>query len=300
MGLNFSVFEQEIEKKGYKYGWIKDKEDIRDRIHDFTISPYQRTTIHVDWRCHCPPIYNQLTLGSCTANAIAAAYEYDQIHQGVQDSFTPSRLFIYYNAREIEGTTDQDSGASLRNAIKTISKTGVCPESEWIYDTTKFAQKPDEKCYTDVIHHVAIEYKRVLQTLNQLKQALIEGYPIIFGFTVYESFEGDEIKQTGIMKMPKEGEKILGGHAVMAVGYDDVKHAFIVRNNWGEDWGINGYFYMPYEFIKNPDYANDFWTIRKIRDNRIPNKESIKSNELRKLQQYNFIDIELTRRNTTR
>lgn len=308
MGLGYSLFENDVQNERSSlqrvYGWKKDEEDHRDLVHDFTISPFQSKVEVVDWRSHCPPVYNQLSLGSCTANAIAAAYEFDQIHQGESkdDIFTPSRLFVYYNEREIEGTVDEDSGASLRDGIKTVAKIGVCPESEWEYDISKFTVKPDEKCYTDALHHVAIEYKRVLQTIHQLKQGLMEGYPIVFGFTVYESFEGDEIAKTGMMKMPKKDEKVLGGHAVMAVGYDDFKKAFIVRNSWGEEWGIDGYFYMPYEFIKNPDYASDFWTIRKVRDNsKVDVKNLAKSQELRKLQRFDNQDLhkfEMARRNT--
>jgi C1A family cysteine protease len=92
------------------------------------------------------------------------------------------------------------------------------------------------------------------------------GFPVVFGFTVYESFEGNDVATTGNMPMPASGEKVLGGHAVALVGFNDDRRVFIVRNSWGASWGDQGYFYMPYEFITNPEYASDFWSVRKTKD----------------------------------
>lgn len=260
MGLGFSIQR--------KYGWKLDKIDERDRWHNFNINKTLHTTIReVDLRKYCPEVYDQLTLGSCTANAVGAAYEFDQIIQK-DDVFMPSRLFIYYNERDMENTINEDSGASIRDSVKSISKYGVCNENDWVYDVTKYAERPLKECYDNALHHVAIEYKRVEQDLAQLKQALIEGFPVVFGFVVYESFEGEEIKTSGIMKMPEEHEKILGGHAVLAVGFSDEKQSFLVRNSWGSGWGLEGYFWMPFEYITNPKYASDFWTVTRVRDDK--------------------------------
>jgi C1A family cysteine protease len=248
------------------YGWKKDKVDPRDLHHNFTISLLHSSIKHLDMRNMCPTVYDQEKLGSCTANAIGGAYEFDQIKQQDESPFTPSRLFIYYNERAYKGKTNKDSGASIRYGIKSVSKIGVCPEALWEYDITKFTEKPPEKCYADAKWHHVVKYKRVIQTLKQLKQCLLEGFPFIFGFIVYESFESYEVTKTGIMPIPEEDEQILGGHAVMACGFSDEKEAVLVRNSWGKNWGISGYFWMPYGFIINPEYCADFWTILRVVD----------------------------------
>lgn len=253
-------------KKERKHGWIKDNEDDRDRKHFFVISPCQHFVKKIDLRDRCPPIYDQGNLGSCTANAIAGAYEFDMIKEEEKEIFTPSRLFIYYNEREMEGTVGEDSGAQIRDGIKSINKIGVCPEIMWPYDVENLTLKPMESCYNDAVDHKSIMYRRVRQNLEQMKQCLMEGFPFVFGFVVYESFDSEQAAKTGIIPMPKPGEQVVGGHAVMAVGFDTEKNWFIVRNSWGVDWGDQGYCYMPFEYLTNSDYASDFWTIERVRD----------------------------------
>ena len=248
------------------YGWKKDTLNADDEYHNFVVSSTLDYIKLVDLRSTCPAVYNQDKLGSCTANAIAAAYEYDDIKQNEKDVFIPSRLFIYYNERKIEGSINTDSGAKIRDGIKSISDDGVCSEDMWKYDITKFTECPTQECYDNAKNHKSIEYKRVVQSLEQLKQCLIEGFPFIFGFNVYSSFETQEVAENGIMPMPKEDEELLGGHAVCAVGFDDNKRVFIVRNSWGDSWGDKGYFYMPYAFITNTSQCSDFWTVKKIKD----------------------------------
>ena len=247
------------------YGWEKDIPDERDLIHNFTIMNTLDDIKVVDLRSKCPPVYDQGKLGSCTANAIAGAYEFDEIKQGEPEPFTPSRLFIYYNERVMEKNVSKDNGASIRDSVKTINKDGICKESTYPYNITKFADKPPQECYDEAKNHKCVEYKRVKQTLEQLKQCLIDGFPIVFGFHVYESFK--QTGTTGIAPIPKNGEKLEGGHAVMITSFFEDKKAFLIRNSWGKSWGLDGYFYMPYEYILNPKLAGDFWTIRKVVDN---------------------------------
>jgi C1A family cysteine protease len=97
-----------------------------------------------------------------------------------------------------------------------------------------------------------------------MKGCLASGYPFVFGFTVYSSFEGAKVAQSGIVPMPGSAEKPIGGHAVLAVGYDDDTREFLVRNSWGPGWGIKGYFKMPYAYLTAPKLATDFWTIRGV------------------------------------
>jgi C1A family cysteine protease len=205
-----------------RYGWIPDLPDQRD--HMFAAAPMVMTALPpaVDLRPQCPKeVYDQGQLGSCTGNAIAGAIEFDQMKQTAADIFTPSRLFIYYNERVIEGTVDSDSGAQIRDGIKTVAKQGACHEEIWPYDIAKFRTKPSIAAFADGAKHTAVQYQRLIQSLSQMKGCLAAGYPFVFGFTVYESFEGPDVAKTGIVNCPASGEKSLGGHAVLAVGYDD-------------------------------------------------------------------------------
>ena len=215
----------------------------------------------VDLRPKCPPIEDQKQLGSCTANALVGALEFLEVKDG--DPFvTLSRLFVYYNERVIENTVKSNSGAQLRDGIKTLAKQGVCPEKMWPYVISHFENKPTKTCYTNAAQHVILSYQRV-QTLNDMKSCLAAGYPFVFGFTVYEIFESPEVAKTGVVPMPAPHEKVVGGHAVVAVGYDDAAQRVIVRNSWGPAWGQAGYFTMPYDYITNPKLAADMWTIRR-------------------------------------
>ena len=246
-----------------RYGWIPDVPVQRDHLYSAPPQYLKALPSSTDLRRKCPPVYNQGALGSCTANAIAGAVEFDRMKQKLSD-FVPSRLFIYYNERVIEGTVPIDSGAMIRDGIKSVASDGVCPEPEWPYVVSRFARKPTATCYTDAKLDRAVSYQSLIQDLNQMKGCLASGYPFIFGFTVYQSFESDAVKKTGHAPMPGWGERPVGGHAVMAVGYDETKQWFLVRNSWGAAWGIKGYFTMPYAYFIQPGLAQDFWTIRLV------------------------------------
>ena len=246
-----------------RYGWVADLPDHRDHIYAAPMQVVTTLPPKVDLTQQCPQVYDQGQLGSCTANAIACAIEFDLMKQNKRD-FMPSRLFIYYNERDIEGTVDSDSGAQTRDGIKSVARQGDCPEDEWTYDTNKFAQKPPQKCYDDAVQHKAVQYQRVVRTLNQMKGCLASGYPFVFGFTVYESFESQDVAKTGHASMPAPNENVVGGHAVVAVGYDDSQNYFIVRNSWGTGWGMKGYFTLPYAYFLDQNLSDDFWTIRLV------------------------------------
>lgn len=249
-------------KQEFKFGWVKDVEDVRD--HKFTITTQHELPSLVDLRNLCPPVYDQGELGSCTANALGAAFQFEQIKQN-KENFMPSRLFIYYNERAIEGSVDRDSGAMIRDGIKTMVNDGVCPESIWNYNPKDFAIKPSDECYKIASDNQVLQYMKIMpQNLYEVKHCLSDGYPIAFGFLIYESFMSSIVAKTGIAKMPKHNDKLLGGHAVLAVGYDDKKKALIVRNSWGSNWGDKGYFYLPYGYIENESLSSDFWTIRLV------------------------------------
>jgi C1A family cysteine protease len=252
-----------MNRRSVNYGWLPDLPDQRD--FSFTASAAVLSSLpkKVDMRKQCPPVYDQGQLGSCTANAIAGAFEFGLIKQQAPD-FMPSRLFIYYNERVMENTVNTDSGAMVRDGVKSVNKQGICPEKEWPYIITEFAQKPQSICYADALKHQVLSYHRVLRTERNMKGCLAQGYPFVFGFTVYESFEGDGVAKTGNLNMPKKTERVVGGHAVLAVGYDDKTKRFIVRNSWGSSWGQKGYFTMPYAYLTNENLSDDFWTIRVV------------------------------------
>jgi C1A family cysteine protease len=245
------------------YGWNPDLPDVRD--HLFAAAPQVLAALppKVDLRPECPPVYDQGKLGSCTANAIGGALQFDQMKQKERD-FAPSRLFIYYCEREVEGTVDSDSGAMIRDGIKCVNREGAPPEDDWPYDIEKFRDKPSQKAYDDAELHQALTYQRVPRTLSQMKGCLAGGYPFVFGFRVYESFESDEVARTGEAPLPKPDEQALGGHAVLAVGYDDDSQRFIVRNSWGEKWAEKGYFTLPYAYLNERGLASDFWAINTV------------------------------------
>jgi C1A family cysteine protease len=243
-----------------RFGWVPDIPDARDFMYAAPESVLLALPKKVDLTSKMPPVYDQGQLGSCTANAIGAAFEYEQMQQKQKD-FMPSRLFIYYNERAIEGTVDSDSGAMIRDGIKSTAKLGVCSEDIWPYEITRFTEKPPTKAYNEAKKHQVVVYRRVIPNLHQMQGCLASGYPFVFGFTVYESFMSPEVASTGEVPLPPRSEQVLGGHAVLAVGYDDATQRFIVRNSWGRKWGKKGYCTMPYGYLTDPSLARDFWAI---------------------------------------
>ena len=249
------------ERKIQHYGWIPQLPDLRDaqlKIDAVTSLP---SSVDLSTAADMPPIYDQGQLGSCTGNAIAGAVDYDN-HKITGDFLTPSRLWVYYQERVIEGTVSQDSGGQIRDGMKAVAQLGVCPETDWPYVITTFAQTPPQKDYTDAFKDRALTYEAVTQDLFALKSVLATSLPIVFGFTVYESFESPAVAASGVVPMPAPSEKVVGGHAVVLVGYNDAEDRFRVRNSWGTGWGQNGYFEMPYLYVTSGSLASDFWVVQ--------------------------------------
>lgn len=257
-----------------RLGWVPDIPDYRDFPYAAPTQVLRALPGHIDLRKDCPRVvYDQGRLGSCTGNAIAGAIEFDQIKQGKPEA-TPSRLFIYYNERAMEHTVPLDHGAQIRDGVKSVAKLGVCPEKMWTYDdspppsedapcpTCKFAQKPPESCYTEALEHQILVYRRLPQDLTAMKGCLASGYPFVLGFTCYSNLPFTST--TGEIPLPGAGDHVIGGHAILAVGYDDTRHRLIFRNSWGPGWGQGGYGFLPYAYVLDLNLARDFWTIRTI------------------------------------
>jgi C1A family cysteine protease len=245
------------------YGWVPDRPDQRDHLYAAPLTELKTLPPSVDLRPHCPPVYDQGQLGSCTANAIAAAIEFDLMKENKR-VFAPSRLFIYYNERVILGTVDEDSGAMLRDGIKSVARQGGPHESLWPHLVARFRVKPSAAAYRDGLLHEALLYQRLRQSIDQLKACLADGYPFVFGFSVYESLESRAVAKSGDVRLPGRGEALLGGHAVTVVGYDDPRRRFIIRNSWGASWGDGGYGTMPYAYLLDSGLSDDFWTIKLV------------------------------------
>ena len=258
----------------FGFGWVRDLPDHRDLMYSAPLQHLQALPPAVDLR---PQIsfapYDQGRIGSCTANAIAAAIQFDRIKTGKTPDFTPSRLFIYYNERVIEHSVASDAGAQIRDGIKSVAKQGACKETTWPYDDTpadpttnlfphgaKAAQKPPAAAYHEAEVYRAKAYMRVTQSLAQMKGCLAEGFPFVLGFSVYQNIYDSSGNPVAVLPMP-QGDQI-GGHAVLVVGYDDAKQWFVIRNSWGSSVQDHGYFYMPYAYATSPNLASDFWTIR--------------------------------------
>jgi hypothetical protein len=246
-------------------GWKPDVPDHRDYPYAAMRLGLERPAVlppSKDLRPACPPVYDQGHLNSCTANAIAAAFEFLEIKNG-GSGFDPSRLFIYFNERRLENDVQNDNGAYLRDGIKSIASTGICRESDWPYDIQKFADQPSDSCFQSAQTYKALSYFRMNNAnIDELKSCLAAGFPFVFGFAVYDSFYRAD-SNGGIVSMP--GDEVLkGGHAVLAVGYDDATARFTIQNSWGPAVGDGGYYYMPYQYLTTTQLSDDFWTVRSI------------------------------------
>jgi C1A family cysteine protease len=239
-----------------KYGWKPDVPDSRDFI-------FKRKKLRlflpklVDLRGSLSPVEDQGSCGSCTGNALAGNVEF--LLRKNNDTTDVSRLFIYYNERLLENTVSQDAGAFLRDGIKTLAKHGVCAESLWPYMPKQYSHEPTAECYEDAKKRKIVLYERLL-SVSDILSCLAEGYPVVCGIAIYESFESNLTTVTGMVNMPQPSEVMLGGHAVMICGYDLSDKIFIVRNSWGASWGVQGYFKMPLKYAEQ--LGDDFWTIR--------------------------------------
>lgn len=245
-----------------RLGWIPDVADHRDFL--FTPPPLT-APLPPALALSAPFNYDQEKLGACAANAGATLYEMTQLETDPVHRITPARMGIYYWTRFDQGTVAYDSGATNRGTLKAMANHGVCRESTWPYITSRFKLKPNITARAEEAKHRldAMAYARVPQTKDAIKQTLAAGNPIQFGFPVPESFMGPAMASSGIMQMPGPNEKIVGGHATVIIGWDDSMGAWLIKNSWGVNWGLQGNFWMPFDWLLN--MASDLWTLYAVK-----------------------------------
>lgn len=257
-----------VSRRKVSFDWMPDRPDIRDFYYAAKRRSNKQLPQQVSLANLCSKVENQGQVGSCTGNAIVGALEY-LLRSGKSGDAIPtatdlSRLFVYYNERLIEGTVGKDDGAYIRDGIKSLQRWGICDEKTWPYRVKNVLTKPTDVAYKQAqtrINKLFNTYMRVDHTQSAILNTLADGYPIVFGFTVYPEFMSDDVAKSGILPMPDGTQKPLGGHAVLMVGYDMATRCVLVRNSWGTKWGQNGYFWMPFDYVFHGDLAEDFWVV---------------------------------------
>jgi C1A family cysteine protease len=270
-------------------GWLPDWPDIRDYTPEHALiapllararlrAPRKRLPKTVDLRAWCPPVEDQGRIGSCTANAGVALLEYFELRSSGKH-VDASRLFLYKATRNLAKLRG-DTGAYLRSTMGALVLFGVPPEQFWPYAEDAFDEEPPAFCYAYAANYRTISYfaldppgTQPAALIERVKTHLAAGMPSMFGFTVYSSIE--QAGADGAIPFPGAKEKVQGGHAIVAVGYDDAKKirnrergaegtvgALLIRNSWGEGWGEGGYGWLPYAYVE-AGLAEDWWTLIK-------------------------------------
>jgi len=243
-----------------RFGWRQSNPDYRDIYrYKAPAGPFAKKLDLRNWIAL--PVYDQGAEGTCVANAGCSCHLYVQIKQAAKQIINPSRKYVYYGSRVFEGLTAYDSGATIRDGAKALARWGACDESEWPYSKLVNIQ-PTPGCYESGEKHQITNYFRIPQDERSIKACLRDGFPLMFGATLYESFY--DIGKDGMMKMPAAKEDRLGGHAITIVGWDDAISSFIIQNSWGEYWADHGFFCMPYKYALDRDFCADFWTLRMV------------------------------------
>lgn len=256
-----------MNNKYYLSNLLPDESDHRDFIFKTTMLPRDLPR-KFDYINYAGEIENQLTLGSCVANSTASSLELLAQRNGLTVDY--SRLFLYYNLREpYSELKGKDNGAYMRDGFKMVNKFGICNESDWDYIISNVNVTPSDLAYNNALQNKVTEYQRIISgkndTITNIKYALLNGYPIIFGITLDESFyyiSGSLANQKYLgTNNPK---KIIGSHAMSIIGYDDDLNSFIVENSWGTDWGDKGLCLIPYDVLQKD--CSDIWICTGFKD----------------------------------
>lgn len=268
-GLAQSAFLlQKSTGKKIKLGGVVDSSKKPPKSKDYSATKYEEVDLpkRVDLRPYLTEVEDQSATNSCVANAIAGAYEYLRVR--ITGKYKDvSRLFIYYNARLMDGI-EGDEGSSIATSIQVLQEMGTCKEKTWPYKVGKVNKKPHDDAYTEAARFLIEEAEKISLDLNTMKHCLAEGHPFIFSLALFNSF--DRAGRRGRVPTPdpesEAGREEHTRHAMLCVGYSDTRQVFIVRNSWGVDWGDEGYCYIPYAYMTNPEYCRSCWIIRAVTD----------------------------------
>ncbi|CAF3398712.1 unnamed protein product [Rotaria socialis] len=243
------------------------KAKLQQRFSDHMLFSGSQLPRKVNLRYQMAPIEDQSNIGSCVANSFAGAYEY-LLKKTSGSDIDVSRLFIYYNARVKDEESDEninDSGCTVTSAIEALEEFGTCLESIWPYYKKRVNKCPNDEAFEAAENNKIVDALQININLHEMKSCLAQGFPFVFGLELYKSF--DKADEKGIVPMPKSRETKRGSHgshAMLAVGYNDRAKSFTVRNSWGDDWGHQGYCYIPYDYMTDSDFCFDPWTVRKL------------------------------------
>lgn len=246
-------------KKGAVVRSGQDRRDHRLKLLDYKAQVPKSVSL----RSNLPYVFDQGSIGSCTANSAGSMYSWVALRQGA-GLFIPSRLFLYYNTRALQGTVSYDSGASLRATMQSMRTYGVCSETLWPYEYAKLFETPSSPCYSEGAERQALSYAAVSISLVVMKNVL-RTRPFVLGIAVYSSFMSPSVARTGQVPVPNtRTETLLGGHAILVMGYDDRRKSFLCRNSWGTGWGLRGDFYLPYAYATSRRLAFDAWVLYSV------------------------------------
>ena len=244
-----------------QYGLWHDNADYRDHL---LTAPWKLSSAgpqHADISHEMGAAYDQLDTNSCAAQAVAKI-----MRHAAKAQFDFSRNQIYWDARSFNHEETDDAGCGMRDAIDAVSKWGAADEVYWPFTKENLLHAPSHAARNNAarLADYAKLYARVTPSLDILTSIISGGEPFVFGMAVYESFEGSKVAKTGIMEMPTQGQRMLGRHAVTGTGFDHDVRQIKVLNSWGQDWGENGFFFMPFDYILNSSVCDDFWVIHTL------------------------------------
>lgn len=250
----------------YNLNYVFEPVDVRDKLFQSTLKDIVDPSAlprKVDMKVGWGSIFDQGDLGSCVSNTVAGCIRFVRKRDGLS-VYDPSRLYNYYYGRLLEDfPVTEDTGMYIRSGYKAVAHHSICSERNWPYIVRRFSTEPTSYAKSAASQHKRFQYMAIPHDLTLIKKCLADGYPVSFGFAIYTSFMTATVARTGIVPTPDTSrERILGGHAMTIVGYDDDTQRFIVANSWGSDWGDEGFCYFPYDFMMNNDLTGDFWTAR--------------------------------------
>ena len=241
------------------FGFIKDKWDERDIVYKVRAPGRAPASTNRKNISEFPFRYDQGNLGSCVGNGVSEAFR-RVLQVNKMPDFDPSRLFTYWISRIDKAN---DTGASIRDAFKAINIYGICSERSWPYVTDRFADLPPDNAFKEALDHQAIKYERIYPvTRDAIMDAVSNGFPVVYGKELYESFMTDKVAKLGLVSVPKTcREQPVGGHCMVIFDYDE--DGTIELNSWGESWGFGGACHVPWEYVLNSKLTSDFWILYK-------------------------------------